>query len=261
MSLRDEQIWMVAAITGADVDANDAHVHLTPSSKMTARERLDVYRFGYKARLVECLEDDYEVLAATLGHEDFEALCHAYIDRHPSNLPNLNFYGRFMPAFAKEHRGVFHGELAALEWALVEVLHSETSGPLDVSKLAALPPDQWAGARFTRSCALRIFDFEYPVNRYFQKRYVDEEDVPVPEKEASAVAVYRKDTRLWRMDLTPAMKSVLFPLVNGATFGEALANLEETITDAEALTHAAQNLMVWFREWTDAGFFAQVDLA
>lgn len=260
MSLRDEQIWMVAAITGADVDANDAHAHLTPSKRMTARERLDVYRFGYKARLVECLEDDYEVLAQALGHEDFEALCHAYIDRHPSNSPNLNFYGRHMPAFAREHRGVFFGELAALEWALVEVLHAETAPPLDIAKLQSLPLDAWEGARFARSDALRVFEFEHPVNRYFQTRYVEEEEAEIPAPSPSAVAVYRKDTRLWRMDLTPAMTSVLVPLVNGATFGEALANLESSIADPEALSQAAQSLMVWFREWVDAGFFAKVDL-
>jgi hypothetical protein len=259
--LRDEQIWMVSAITGAEVDAEGAGRHVTPSAKMTASERLDVYRAGYKLRLVDCLKDDYPVLAGTLGDDDFDALARAYVDRHPSSSPNLNFFGRHMPAFCREHRGVFASELAALEWALVEVLHAETAPPLDVSKLQALPLERWETARFAKSDALRVFRFEHPVNAYFQSRWVDESDAPVPAPSPTALAVYRRDTRLWRMDLTPPMAAILFPLVEGATFGEALARLEADVKDPEALATAAQKLMVWFREWVDNGFFARVDLA
>jgi hypothetical protein len=247
---------MVSAITGAEVDAKDAARVVTPSDRMTANERLDVYRNGYKLRLVDCLRDDYPVLAGALGDEAFDELARAYIDRHPSNSPNLNYFGRHMPAFAREHASLFASELAALEWALVEVLHAETSPPLDVSKLQSLPLEEWAGVRFVKSDALRLFRFEHPVNAFFQARWVDEEDMAIPSPSPTAVAVYRKDTRLWRMDLTPAMASILFPLCEGATFGDALGKLEEEITDPDALAVAAQNLMVWFREWVDAGFFA-----
>ena len=202
-------------------------------------------------------------------HEgQFEALCRAYVDRHPSASPNLNAFGRHMAAFCREtelagfpgfrHVRAFASELAALEWALVEVLHAETAPPLDIAALQAMPPEAWAGARFIRSEALRLFRFEYPVNAVFIANRIDGIVPDVPAPSPNAVAVYRKDMQLWRMDLTPAMMGVLEPLVLGKSLGEALETVEAECTDPEVLAQTGANLMVWFREWVDAGFFTQV---
>jgi hypothetical protein len=267
-------MWMVSAITGTDADAlaKDVERFITPGPRMTASERFEVYRSGYLARLVECLRDDYPVLAAMLGDEQFEALCRAYVDRHPSASPNLNGFGRHMASFCREARlegdagngegalRVFASELATLEWALVEVLHAECAPPLEVAALQAMPPDAWASARFIRSDALRLFRFEYPVNAVFIANRIDEILPEMPAPSPNAVAVYRKDMQLWRMDLTPAMMAVVEPLVEGKSLGEALAAIEAEVTDAEVLAQSGANLMVWFREWVDAGFFTRIEL-
>jgi Putative DNA-binding domain len=271
-SLRDTQVWMVGAITGAEADApaTDIDRFITAGPRMTASERFEIYRSGYHARLVECLRDDYPVLAVMLGDDSFEALCRAYVDRHPSASPNLNGFGRHMAAFCREVQlpgldrlhppRIFASDLAALEWALVEVLHAETAPPLDVAALQAMPPDAWARARFIRSDALRLLRFEYPVNQVFIANRIEEIVPEVPERAPSAVAVYRKDTQLWRMDLTPAMMGVVEPLVEGKSLGEALAALEAEATDPAVLAETGANLMVWFREWVDAGFFTRIEL-
>ncbi len=259
-SLRDEQLWMVAAITGAEVDAADVDRFITPSAKMKPAERLDVYRTGYIARLVECLEDDYPVLAKSLGEEGFFSLCEAYVARHPSTSPNLNYFGRHMAALLRDRGDAFRSELAQLEWSLVEVIHAELSPPLDLTELKSRRIEAWESARFAKSDAVRLFRFEHPVNAYFQAVRVDDESPELPKPSPSAVAVYRKDLTVWRMNLTPPMVRILAPLFDGATFGEALARLEADETDEAALADAAQNLMVWFREWVDGGFFASVTL-
>ena len=278
--LRDVQVWMVGAITGAPADADEAAVarFVTPGPRLTAAERFDIYRSGYHARLLECLLDDYPVLATMLGRDDtgrdeegqFAALCRAYVDRHPSASPNLNGFGRHMPSFCREAKldgfpgfaalGRFASELAALEWALVEVLHAETAPPLDIAALQAMAPEAWAGARFIRSDALRLFRFEYPVNAVFIAIRIEEIVPDVPAPSPNAVAVYRKDMQLWRMDLTPAMLGVLEPLVQGKSLGEALETVEAECTDPDVLAQTGANLMVWFREWVDAGFFTRVVL-
>ena len=267
MSLRDVQVWMVGAITGAEADAaaGDVERHVTAGPRLSAAGRFQIYRSGYHARLVECVLDDYPVLAAMLGDDAFGDLCRAYVDRHPSASPNLNGFGRHMAAFCREHTfekvpSVFAAELAALEWALVEVLHAETAAPLDIAALQALPPEDWARARFIRNEALRVFRFEYPVNAVFIANRIDEIVPEVPAPSANAVAVYRKGMTLWRMDLTPAMMGVLEPLLAGKTLGEALETLEAENTDPEVLAQTGANLMVWFREWVDAGFFTRIEL-
>jgi hypothetical protein len=274
-SLRDAQVWMVAAVTGpeADADAKDIERWVTAGPRLSAVGRFEVYRSGYHARLAECLLDDYPVLAAMLGEDQFGSLCRAYVDRHPSASPNLNGFGLHMASFCREAKlehmpggegfdgiRVFASELAALEWALVEVLHAETAPPLDVAALQTMPPDAWARARFIRSDALRVLRFEYPVNAVFIANRIDEIVPEVPAPAPNAVAVYRKDMQLWRMDLTAAMLGVLEPLVAGKSLGEALAAIEADQTDPEVLAQTGANLMVWFREWVDAGFFTRIEL-
>jgi hypothetical protein len=274
-TLRDVQVWMVSAITGpeADASADDVARYVTAGPRLSAADRFDIYRSGYHARLVECLLDDYPVLAAMMGRladDAFETLCRAYVDRHPSASPNLNGFGRHMASFCREAQleafpafdglRVFASELAALEWALVEVLHAETAAPLEITALQALPPEAWAGARFIKNEAIRVFRFEYPVNAVFIANRIDEIVPEVPAPSANAVAVYRKDMQLWRMDLTPAMLGVLEPLLAGKTLGEALETVEAEATDPEILAQTGANLMVWFREWVDAGFFTRIEL-
>jgi hypothetical protein len=276
-ALRDLQVWMVGAITGAEADADPKAVerYVTAGPRLSAAERFDIYRSGYHARLVECLLDDYPVLAAMLGRNEadegqFDALCRAYVDRHPSASPNLNGFGRHMASFCREvdlpgfpgfaSLGRFASDLAALEWALVEVLHAETAPPLDINALQALPPEAWGAARFIRSDALRLLRFEYPVNAVFIANRIDDVVPEVPAPSPNAVAVYRKDMQLWRMDLTPAMLGVLEPLVQGKSLGEALETVEAECTDPDVLAQTGANLMVWFREWVDAGFFTRVEL-
>jgi hypothetical protein len=277
-SLRDAQLWMASAITGTEADANaqDIERWVTAGPRLSAVGRFDVYRSGYHARLLECLLDDYPVLAAMLGEEQFASLCRAYVDRHPSASPNLNGFGKHMAAFCREANvagmpgcdaftpgsslRAFASELATLEWALVEVLHAETAPPLDVAALQAMPPEAWARARFIRSDALRLFRFEYPVNAVFIANRIDDVVPELPGPSPNAVAVYRKDMQLWRMDLTPAMLGVLEPLVAGRSLGEALAAIEADQTDPEVLAQTGANLMVWFREWVDAGFFTRIEL-
>jgi hypothetical protein len=266
---------MVGAITGSDADvtAEDVARYVTPGPRMSASDCFEVYRAGYHARLVECLLDDYPVLAAMLGEEQFGALCRAYVDRHPSASPNLNGFGRHMPAFCREARieavpgcagfgarRVFASELAALEWALVEVIHAPMSPPLDLAALQAIPVDAWARARFTASEALRLFRFEYPVNAVFTANRLEDVVPEVPGPASNALAVYRKGAQLWRMDITPAMLGVLAPLLEGKSLGEALESIEASVTDPELLAQTSANLMVWFREWVDAGFFTRVTL-
>jgi len=268
-ALGEVQAWMVRAISGSDGDAPGVEAVVTPGHSLSARERLEIYRYGYLARLVECLADDYPVLARTLGEERFESLCHEYIARHPSSSPSLNAFGRHMARFVVDAdlpgslvpSRVFLSELAALEWALVEMIHAETPPPLDIARLQALPADAWATARFEPSPASRLLRFEFPVNAYFQKCRVEEVSSPIPGRQTSVTVVYRRGLTVWRMDLTPAMARVLEALLASVPIGEALARLGVDESDPEAVAEAERSVMVWFREWVSSGLFAELRTA
>jgi hypothetical protein len=266
-ALRSLQDWFASAVTspcGDDALEDGARRLLTPGPRLSEIDRLGVYRYAYRARLVECLVDDYPALQFALGEEAFEALCHEYIRVHPSSAPSLNFFGRHMASFCRDEapepfplRG-FAADLARLEWALVEVLHARTAPALSPAALGAIPQERWPGARLPASDAVRVLRFDYPANTFFQAFKKDEAPA-VPSAAAAATAVYRTDMTLWRMDLTPAMASLLEGLFRGETLGEALGKLAEGLSDAET-AEAERSVMLWFREWVAGGLFARVDL-
>lgn len=264
--LRDVQLWMVAAITGMPVDTVGSNRFVKQGPRLSAQEHLDIYRSAYRARLVECLTEDYHVLASTLGHDRFDTLAQAYIARHPSSSSNLNGYGRHMPTFCMESSADdlglvprFASELSALEWSIVEVIHAQTARPLDVAELQAAPPERWAVARFVPSAAVRLHRFEYPVNRHYQAALDAAREIRVPLPKSSTTLVYRSDVTVWRMDLTPLMAAVLSPLLAGETIGRALLEVETTIAGTVELEELSRGLRVWFREWASAGLFARIE--
>ena len=231
---------------------------LLPSSRLAGIERLAIYGDAYRARLVECLADDYPAVKYALGNDAFEALCLRYIARHPSESPNLNAFGRHMAAFCREEERPslpFAGELAALEWAMVSVLHAASARMLDLATLATVATDRWAGARFLASSTVRVMEFSYPVNAFFQAFRADRSPA-VPGPAWSATAVFRDGATIWRMDLSRAMHGLLMSLFGGNPLGPAL----ESLAQAGQLTEEeGARVMVWFRDWVRHGFFSQIE--
>jgi hypothetical protein len=267
-TLRELEERMIEAITGGEAAADDAALRITAGPALDARERLEIYRFGYKARLIECLDDDYPILARTLGEQAFERLAASYIEHYPSRSPSLNAFGKRMSEHLRDAEldeqvppRSFLAELAALEWALVEIIHAKEPPPFDLAALKAIPVDRWGTARLVRSEAVQVLHCEYPVNRYYQKARTDDALPPVPSPSPSATAVYRRSWRLWRMDLTPAMTRVLDALLAGTTIEESLGSIGVDESDPAALAEAERSVMVWFSEWMQGGFFGGIELA
>lgn len=265
MILREAQEWFAGAITTPESDpsvvsAEGAAQELTAGPRLSPLERLDVYRTAYHARLVECLADDYPALQAALGGRTFEALCRAYIARHPSASPNLNAYGAGMPAFCRAETALddraFAADLATLEWAIVEVIHAPGAAPLTPERLAEVPAAAWAGARLEATPAFRLVRAAYPVNRFFQA-FRDGEDLAVPAASPSTTAVYRSGPTVWRMDLTAPMAMLLERLVAGDALESAL-NRAATAMDDVPQDVLGQRLMAWFQGWVSGGLFTGI---
>lgn len=263
-NLPDVQAWMMDAISGQAPRPEDVARVLTDGPRSSAAERLEIHRFGYVARLVECLADDYPVLARTLGEDGFQALAARYIEQYPSRSPSLNAFGRHMARFctgAKDLLGEprqFYAELAELEWALVEAIHAPPGNALDPDKLQSIPEDAWGRARLVPSPTVRVLHFSFPVNAFFQESRLTGARVPVPDAAPTATAVYRHEQVLWRMDLTPAMARVLVALLGGEVIADALGLLAVNESSQEAIAEAERNVQVWFRQWASSGFFSDV---
>jgi hypothetical protein len=268
-TLRELQLWFARAVmtpdgAGAAATRDDANRVLTRGPRLQALDRLEIYRRAYQARLIECLVDDYPVLRNAIGEGPFEDLCRAYIERHPSDGPNLNSFGRHMEHFCRESEPSssplrhFAAELAALEWAIVEVIHAPSSEPLTLASLRDVPMDAWAAARLVPNSAFRLLRFVTPVNEYFQA-VREGKNPPIPSAFPSATIVYRSGATVWRMDLTASMFDVLSALVAGETLGASLSRAEASFGAIDE-QEATQRVLTWFREWMGSGLFVRVEV-
>jgi hypothetical protein len=268
-SLRGRQLWFARAVMAPESEPSpspgEVAAMLTVGPRLGAADRLAIYRRGYHSRLVECLADDYPVLQHALGAEAFESLCHAYIAEHPSRGPNLNFFSRFMAEWIRS--GAAPGlaarelaaDLAALEWAIVEVIHAPSSEPLTLEGLGQVPPDAWSTARLRANTAVRLLSFGFPVNTYFQA-FRDDEDPSLPGPAPSATVVYRSGPTVWRMDLTEPMFAVLSALLGGEGLEASLERAAPGLAHVDE-QEAAERVTSWFREWVGSGLFTGLEIA
>ena len=254
--LRAQQTWLSRAVTAPE-PALDAVRVLTPGPLLTSVERLQIYRDGYRSRLVECLADDFAAVRSWLGEGTFEALAHDYIDEHPSRSPSLNAFGRSMPAFLAERRvvaGPFAADVARLEWAVVEAIHAAASPPLTLDRFQHMTPEQWAAARLVPAASTVVLRFECAANAYYQA-FRDGAGPTELDATPSATLIHRQGWVVWRRDLTPPMARLLEAIVAGAPLGEAL---ETSISSEDEGTQA--HVMHWFQDWVGSGVFTAVEL-
>jgi hypothetical protein len=269
LSLAEQQRWLQTVIThprdvraGVERAGAPAESVIEAGAHLGPIEALEIYHYAYRARLVECLADDYPALAYALGESAFAQLAGRYVERHPSRSPNLISFGRHVADFCREQadpRAGFWADLARFEWALVEALHAEDAPALAADELARVAPEAWAEARLVPSDTLRLGRFDYPVNEFF-RAFRHDEAPPTPAPEPLALAIYREGFTTYRMELTPAMAGLLDDLAAGTPLGAALGAMEARLTDPDELAEAARNVMAWFSAWVKAGFFRRIEL-
>jgi len=263
VKLRSQQTWFgkVVMSPGEAPIPADVERFLQGGPRIGPGARIQIYRDGYRSRLIECLADDYPVTKHLLGEAIFDELAGAYVEAHPSNSPSLNFFGRKMAAFVAgcelaslQAKRAFAADLAQLEWALLEAIHAPPSDSFSLEQLAGIAPDAWDSVRLGSGAGVKLLRLAHPANDYFQA-VRDDREPAMPEPGPSATLVHRKGWVVWRSDLTPPMSGVLEALLSGASLGEALASL------ADGRDGEEHDVGTWFRDWVSSGVFASATSA
>jgi hypothetical protein len=266
LGLADLQAWLQGAITASPAhtrtDVTVADV-VRPSSRMTAAQRLGVYRDAYFARLLECLADDYPALCALLGRNRFATVCQGYIATHAPRSATLNDYGQGFAEFCATPRfreslqvsSPYHPallrDLARIEWASVELIHAPIGIPLTGAEI------QRHRAGFGAAClrampTLRLLRLEHAMDELYRSlRAGADAALPIPVATSSHELVYRVDWQIHCEALTASAGALLADLVAGMCIGDALSRAAERGA-------SEQEIEVCFQRWVGAGFFASV---
>jgi hypothetical protein len=264
LGLRAQQEWFLAIVSTpqdepAPVDERSASRLIAPSATLSSLERIEIYRRGYHARLIECLADDYPVLQHALGEAAFEELSRRYIASYPSRSPSLNYFGQHMAEFCRKEplsAAGFAADLAALEWAIVLAIHAPTAQSFGFEDLAGVPSERFPGARFHVNPSLQILRLEYPANAYLQA-YRQGKPMALPEAQPTSVAVYRTGRSVWRLELEPAIVTLVESLRSGATLETALAEVQATLAHESEQT-LAKKISHCFQHSVSSGLFSGI---
>jgi hypothetical protein len=262
-TLAQQQEWFCRSVTAPEgtetVTAEEAARVLKPSRQLNSAMRLQIYRHAYRARLVECLADDYAGVARGLGERAFEDVCQGYIEEHPSGSPSLNHFGRHFSAFCRTRTfagAAFFADLAALEWAIVEAIHAPASEPLTAADIAAIDADAWHGVKLLANPSLRVLELRYPTNDYLSS-IKDGSPAPVPSAAPEFIAVYRSKFGIRRVTLEAELARLVQQLAGGTCLGPALEQLASGLGHLDEAA-ASTRIAGWFQQATASGLFCGV---
>ncbi len=248
-----QQRLHTAILPGAEDSAPDAWIR--PKDDFSPAAQLRVYTNAYRARLHDTSAEDYPALQHWLGDARFTALIADFVRAVPSDHFNIGRYAAKLPAFLATHplADPFAQELCLLETTVAQLSDPAETTPLRPEDLAGLSPEALMETTLLPRNALQLFAFDHPVNRYY-RAVMEETPLPEPAHEASQLAVFRHEDRIWRMELEPAEHHLLTLLFSGLTLGAALeAAQAERPEDTELATAFAP----WFARWMRNGLLAR----
>lgn len=87
------QGWMQRAIFAGGARAEFAAEVVAGDEALPPVDRIGIYAGGYRARLMECLRDEYPALRLFAGDTVFDLFAADYIDARPSRDPSLYAFG------------------------------------------------------------------------------------------------------------------------------------------------------------------------
>ena len=256
---------------------------VTRSRACTSIERLEVYGNAYFARLLECLRELFPTLVYALGEEVFDGFAFGYLQQYPSRSYTLSNLAEHFVQYLEETRPAMDApmdsapslnskpstfnrswpdfliDLARLEWTIDQVFDGpgfEKAQPLTPDDLTQITPDQWAAASLVPVPCLRLLEFQFPVNDYFTAfRKGEEPSIPVPRPTFAVIT--RRDYVVRRYEISQQQHQLLSALIVGATVGEAIESVAESIEDFDEFGNTLRD---WFRTWGVAGFFQSVQV-
>ena len=245
---------------------------ITPSSRLTAAQRLGIYADAYFLRLRDVLAGDFVSLVWLLGDETFSELARRYLTACPSESYSLNFLGDRLPEWlegaegleeltvdSQRREGVADAagtplcrellvDLARVELAMSQVVDRPEVSPLDSDALARLDLSDAETLRLSTVPALELIACRHAVNPTITAARHEEAELPSLSSQPSWVVVCRQDYVVARIDLSHFEFELLSCLRSGATLADSIERAAATPADdtgdaAEAVFLAFQKLV------------------
>lgn len=228
-ALRDLQIDFAQALLASDAASCDAF--LSRCIGPHAVQGLAAYRASVLSNLAAAVVVTYPVVGAIVGDEFLAAAARAYATQVPSRSGDLNAYGdsfgEFLADFPPARALPYLPDVARLEWQCQQVMLAPTAGPVDLSLLGSVSPDDWGRLCFPLDPAHAIVSSRWPLARLWEINQAvlqgqAEIDYAIDFNAAQSVLVQRESGELSVRQIEPAEGAFLGVLGAGGTLAGAV---------------------------------------
>jgi hypothetical protein len=221
---------------------------IVPGKSLTPEQRLDIYANMYFFRILEALGDDFPGVLKVIGEARFHNLITDYLVKHPSRHFSLRYVGRHLPRFLAKHtllkKWPFLADLAAFEYALLDVYDQLDLLPLSLDQLKTLPPEEWADLPLSLLPAHAMLQLDHRVDITREK----------PKKEKVMLLVWRFNHKIFHRPLSQLEFKLLKMLSKTSTL-EALGNATARHAGTE---QGSIQLAGFFNRWLKDGVLRNV---
>lgn len=202
---------IIAAILGAEGEAE---------------ARLGIHRHHILHSLTEALKSNFEVVCRVVDERFFGYAADAFIRMHPPSAPCLAEYGAEFPDFIRAFEPAralpYLGDLARLEWAVLEARNAPDAAPITAESLRQIPVADYPNLVLQLDPSLRTLRTLWPVERIWAA-HQDEEPQAAIElgSEGSRLIVRRRGAEIEVESVEPATFAFMAALRHGRCLAKA----------------------------------------
>lgn len=259
LSLRDLQSHFFASIARTPGEGsqgfNPVLLHYVEGSgQLGAEDRVNIYAEMYYARLVDVLKSDFPRVATVLGCDRFHTIVSEYLALHPSTHPSLRYLGCCFPGFLQDCPAStdlpFLSDLAALEWARVEVFDARDTELLRIEHLQGIAPDAWPTLKFQTIPAFQILQSEWPVHEIWHDAETEEAFSSLTDirPRKTSLRIWRQSFSVYHTKIDDVEQTALNCLLAGQPFASLCVALEEIASVEEAASAVGSLLLRWVED-------------
>jgi hypothetical protein len=242
------------------LDGNDAiKSEIISTDNAPTNIRLDVYRNGYRLRLLEILSVDFPVIKKLVGEGAFDKLGLEYIDAYPSNHFSVRLFGRHFNKFLASHPNSepILPEMATFEWRLSQIQDAADAPQLTIEGMSKISPESWAMMRFMLHPTVQWLPFFYNTPDVWKAIDQDQEKPAVTLQETPIYWLFwRYEHEVYFAPIAEQELMMIKAIQAGKTFGEICEELCEELDEEQVIQFAAGTL----RTWVGDGIFSEVNL-
>jgi hypothetical protein len=224
-SLRELQLAFARAVLADDRAGIAPRLYARGTS---ADARLAIYRNNTFSNLRSALRETYPVILRLVGDAFFDYAGNEFIQAHPSTSGDLNDFGtgfgEFLASWPPAAELPYLCDVARLEWAQERAYYAVDAAPLDLSRLAVVPPERYGELRLALHPAASLVASPYPVLRIWQVNQPGYEGEPSVDLGEGGVEllITRRALDVVTEPLSPGEFALLAALHDGEPLGRAL---------------------------------------